>query len=488
MWGAVIGVVFVPIYIRYLGMEAYGLIGISAAIFLIFALSDFGFSAALTREMARGWKDTGDIAAGRSVLETLTRLYIPLAVIFGGIVVIAAPYIAAHWITSKNLPTSVVETSIRLIGVIATLQLVGVFYSAGLLGLQKHVLANLFGMGTATVQVAGTVMLLAWYDADIVGVFWWQAGVTGVNALVLGITVSALVPGRGTVNGFDRATFRRIRRFAFGMSGISLLSIVLTQTDKVVLSRLLNLEDFGYYSLGVLVAMSLRKLFGPLFAAVYPRFTEIVRANDTPALTHAYHLTSQAMSVVVLPASLLIILFSAEVVFVWTGDAQIANRVHLLISLLVTGTALTGLTQTPYALQLAHGWTKLALVTNTISAVVFVPAVYLLGKFYGGEGAALAWLALNLVYAFIQTPIMHKRILPSSLGNWYWRDTLIPGVVAALPIVAMVPLAASAEGNRVALGGVLALGFCMSTVCAVAAARDLQSELRRRLAVWSAGT
>ena len=60
------------------------------------------------------------------------------------------------------------------------------------------------------------------------------------------------------------------------MSGIAVLSVILTQMDKVILSRMLPLETFGYYSLAGAVAMkALGYLVLPVFNSVYPMFYAI---------------------------------------------------------------------------------------------------------------------------------------------------------------------------------------------------------------------
>jgi len=52
-WVALMGLAFIPLYIRYLGMEAYGLIGLFVLIQAWLALLDMGMTPTLNREMAR---------------------------------------------------------------------------------------------------------------------------------------------------------------------------------------------------------------------------------------------------------------------------------------------------------------------------------------------------------------------------------------------------------------------------------------------------
>ena len=56
---------------------------------------------------------------------------------------------------------------------------------------------------------------------------------------------------------FQKQLLKGIWRFTAGMSGISILAVILTQLDKVILSKMLSLEMFGYYTLASMVAMSL---------------------------------------------------------------------------------------------------------------------------------------------------------------------------------------------------------------------------------------
>ena len=52
-WIALMGIAFVPLYIKYLGIEAYGLIGFFILLQNGLSIFDMGMSPTLTREMAR---------------------------------------------------------------------------------------------------------------------------------------------------------------------------------------------------------------------------------------------------------------------------------------------------------------------------------------------------------------------------------------------------------------------------------------------------
>jgi len=162
------------------------------------------------------------------------------------------------------------------------------------------------------------------------------------------------------------------------------------------------------------------------------------------------------MSVALLPIALVLIFFSWEVMLLWTGDPAIAEKSYLLVSLLTVGTALNGLMNVPYALQLAHGWTKLAFYGNCVAIIILGPAVVLLATHFGAVGAAWVWVVLNAGYVLISLRFMHSRLLPGEQGDWYLRDVGLP-LGGGLIAVSLARVAIPAAGSKALLCGSLAL-------------------------------
>ena len=52
-WTSLIGIVFVPVYIHFIGIEAYGLLGVFATFQFLLGLLDMGLSTTLNRELAK---------------------------------------------------------------------------------------------------------------------------------------------------------------------------------------------------------------------------------------------------------------------------------------------------------------------------------------------------------------------------------------------------------------------------------------------------
>lgn len=99
---------------------------------------------------------------------------------------------------------------------------------------------------------------------------------------------------------------------------------------------------------------------------------------------------------------------------------------------LALGTFLNGLMWIPYQMQLAYGWTSLAIKINSVAVSILIPVLFWVVPLYGAMGAAWVWVMLNLGYCIIGIHFMFRRILKEEKWNWYFHDIIVPFSVAGL--------------------------------------------------------
>ncbi len=429
IWRTLMGLIFIPLYIKFMGIESWGIIGIFATLQVIFGLLDIGLSSTLNREMARLSVLPCKEQEMRNLVCTLEVIYWGIAIFVGITAVSLSPFIAHHWIKAGQLSPKTIEQALLIMGFVIALQMPIGFYSGGLMGLQRQVLLNVINISMSSLRGAGAVLILWLISPTIQAFFLWQIVISIINNFLLARFLWRRLPVGEKNAVFQKRLLKGIWRFAAGMSGISILAVILTQLDKIILSKMLSLEMFGYYMLASVVAMSLGRLFTPVFYSIYPRFTQLVSMGDQEGLKQLYHKSCQFMAVLILPVAIVIALFSHEILLIWTQNPVTAERCHLLVSILICGTALNGLLYLPYALQLASGWTRLSFLKNVLAVILFVPLIIYMTAHYGATGAAIAWFVLNLGMFFFEIPIMHRRLLRKEKWRWYWQDVGIPLLV-----------------------------------------------------------
>jgi O-antigen/teichoic acid export membrane protein len=429
-WGLLMSLAFVPVYIRILGIEAYGLIGFFLSLQAFFLILDMGLAATINRELARCTHAGADADGKRDLVRTLEWVYWPTGLLIAvGVLALSGP-IASHWLKPVSLSVNQAAHAITLMGLAAAMQWPFGLYAGGLRGLERQVALNGFNAFFATLRSVGAVGVILYYSPTLAAFLWWQVAVGALQTLASGGLLWRLLPTGTRVAAFRLERLIEQRAFALGMTGIVAVSFLLTQSDRIILSTLLPLTQFGYYTLASTVAFAMSAVVGPFFNALYPRFSGLVAAGDEKKLIELYHQSNQLVAVVVASVASVLSFFSYDVLLLWTHNLKIAQQSSPILSILVVGTALNGLMNLPYALQLAYGWTRLALYQNLVAVLIVVPSMWWLGHRFGGIGAATVWVALNLGYALMGIPLMHQKLLRQEMSAWYWHDVLPPTLTA----------------------------------------------------------
>ena len=475
---ALMGLAFVPLYIKYLGIEAYGLIGLFAVLQAWLSLLDMGMTPTLGREMARFTGGTHSNESIRDLLRSIEIIAGGVAVLIAGGVGLGSNWIATSWLKPGGLPVEAMAQAFAIMGLVTALRFVEGVYRSAIVGLQRQVLFNVVNSVMATLRGLGAVGVLVSISPTIEAFFLWQGAVSIAALAILGATTYASIPKGVRAGRFSLEALRGVWRFAGGMVGITFLALLLTQVDKVLLSKLLTLREFGYYALAGTVAGALSILVGPITQAFYPRFCELHVRGDTVALADSYHKGAQLVSVVAGSAAIVLIFYAETFLRLWTQDAELAGRVAVLLSLLTLGNLLNGLMWIPYQMQLAHGWTRLGVYVNFVAVLFVVPAILWVVPHYGAVGAAWVWVALNAGYGLIAVQFAFKRILPSEKWCWYLEDVFAPLIASAL-CVGMIKYFWPEQERLIAQ--ILALGF--ASVIAVLVSGLVAHHVRQQLQV-----
>lgn len=420
------GLVFVPVYISYLGMESYGLIGIFALLQAWLVLLDMGMTPTLNREMARYLAGAHTIQSIRDLLRTLEVICFASALLIWLVVWQGSGWLAAHWLHVEKLPMEDVVQALSIMALLAALKFVENFYRSALMGLQQQVWLNVAGAGLATLRWAGAVGVLVWVAPSIRMFFIWQVLVSALSVIIYILTMYRHLPSSNQLASFSTVQLKAISRFAGGMMAQSLLVLLLMQVDKVILSRMLTLEMFGYYALAGTVAAALYQLTTPVTQAFFPRFSELVAQEEMAELVKTYHHGAQIVSVMLVPAALMLVFFGENILILWTGNTVLAHNVAPLLALLALGTMFNGLMHIPYMLALAYGWSGFAVRVNAVAVSVLVPAILWVVPRYGAIGAAWIWLLLNGGYLLFSTHFLYQRIIKTEKGQWYRQDLILP--------------------------------------------------------------
>jgi O-antigen/teichoic acid export membrane protein len=439
---AALQIAMLPVYLHYLGPEAYGIMAFHTTLTAFATITTLGIIPTFTREISRLSASIETKNEIRGFARTYEVFYILVVFFFTIFALFYSVDFVALWLNPNSMDFDEIYNTIILIYIQIAAQLIFGFYLGGLQGLDNHVVPNSINSIGTFFKLTGAFIILSAITTDLYFLYVWLIFSTAVLSVLSAIFFYRQLP---TVPGsFQLSHITRTWRYAIGVTGTAIVSIALTQVDKLTLSRLVSLSDFGSYALAAAIAAAPGRPLAPIVKTFFPRMTAQFITNDLAGLVGTFHLGSQLASLVVIPASIVGVFFPKQIIFVLLGNPIDVTQVADLFAILVIGFGGMGLLAMHYHLTLAAGWPQFGFYQNLIAVCFMVPATIVLSIKFGTMGAAAAW-------AFF-----HKRVLRGELRNWYLKDFL-PPLAASIATCALLKFIVPFGFGRIFDAGILAL-------------------------------
>lgn len=429
-----IGILMVPAYIVYMGAEAYGLVGFFTMLQMWFQLLDMGLTPTMARETARFNGSAIDALALRRLLRALEGIFIGIAVLGAAAMMLGSDFITNSWLKVQQLPVEEVQHAIMLMAVIVALRWVSGLYRGAIGGFEHLVWLSGFNIAVATARFLLVIPVFILVGSSPTEFFSYQLLVAVVELVVVVVQTYRLMPKVAAEQRipWQWKPLRGVLKFSLSMAFTSSVWVLVTQTDKLLLSKLLSLTDYAYFTLAVLVASGVMVISGPISGALLPRMTKLNVERDEVGLIRLYRNATQLVGVIAIPTSLVLALFSEQVLWAWTGDANIVQNAAPILELYAMGNGVLALGAFPYYLQFAKGDLKLHLIGNVLFLMLLIPSLILATIHHGVIGAGYAWLGSNIVYFLVWSPIVHKRFIKGLHMKWLLNDIVVILVMSLL--------------------------------------------------------
>lgn len=472
-WTGVLILALTPILLRLLGEEGVGILGLFLSFQAVLVVCDFGLATTLNRELAALNHSANAGGLARGLVRTVEAFPWIGTAICGLSAWVLAPYIVDRWLVTNRESFQELTLSVALMAYAAAVQVPVLVYFGGIMGLQRNVLANSAHAALFTVRFLGAAGAAWMSNGSLVAFFAWHAVFGTVQALVMRTLLLRSLPLPTQSLPFSISTLKRVLRFSKWVALAGVLGAALTQMDKLMLSRLVPLEQLGLYILASTASNAVMLIASPLVATVFPRLAAIGAGSDQTQLASLYHLIAKSIAVLIFPVVFSIAVFSETLLTVWTQDRSVAIATGSTLTILVLGSGLNALVQLPHAALLAASEPRFAAYANLVAVVFMLPAVYFLGSSSGIEGAAVAWLLLNIGYVIFGVPLIHRIALRGEFSRWLFQDTLSPALAAASGIGAVQYLIWLLGPSEELMPVVAGIGFVVAMAATVLTAPEL---------------
>lgn len=455
------GIFTVPLYIRYMGAEAYGLVGVFAMLQAWFSLLDMGLTPTIARESARYQGGALSLLDFRRLARALEGVFAVIALLGCVLFFMLARPIAGQWLNTSQLPLDDIIVALQLMAIIIALRWMCGLYRGVITGAERLVWLSCFNSLIATGRFVLILPVLMFLSASPKAFFAFQLGVALLEIIGLACMAYRLLPAIpvGQRIQWEWAPLKPLLKFSLSIAFTSSVWVLVTQTDKLVLSKILQLADYGYFTVAVLVASAIMTVTGPISSALMPRMTRLQAEGQHDALIAIYRQATQLVAITAIPAALVLIFFAPQVLWAWTGDIVLAQRVAPTLRLYAIGYAFLAVGAFPYYLQYAKGNLRLHLIGNVLLVLLLIPSLIWASSKYGVNGAGWAWLISNAVYFFLWIPYVHQKFIPGVHKKWLVIDILCP-ITPVILISVVILEFMSWSVNRITMTlELIAIGF-----------------------------
>jgi O-antigen/teichoic acid export membrane protein len=419
-WIALLTIAITPLQVHLLGMESYGVIGFIATLQVALGVFDLGLSATLTRELA------GDQSEGRrssiKLVQTVSSIYWALALIFGCVLLVLLSHYADQWFNAKELDVAAMTTGMGVAAVYLALRWPVAFYTGVLSGIQRMDILNIVKVGSVSVRLLGGIaVLLVWPDLESFLI--WLAISALVEVMLYAWACRSYFPVMPRGFKVFKSEILRVWRYTLSMNAIAVLSLILTQTDRLIVSKMLDLELLGHYMLAYTTASVILIVQLGISSAMFPAFAEAYEQHGRQALIQRYQRASQLTLFVIGLLAFPLVFFGESILAVWVG-AETAASTWLILSLLAVGFFISGGTANAFQAALACHAPSLPFRFNLILIAPYLLLLYLAISGFGLLGAGTAWVMLHLVYLGLFVPLVHRSILGIPYLEWLLKVVL----------------------------------------------------------------
>ncbi len=437
---AVVNMLAIPFYLRLMGAEAYGLVGFYFVLQAWILLFDFGVGPAVGRQLSRYRAGALRAEEAVSLLGAAEAFFLIGGLIAGAACFFGTGWVAGHWLGPSRLPAEVVNLALRLAGLQLVVRWLSGLYQTALVGLGRQMATNTVAVVGAIARNLGAVgaLILGSHSPSTFFVVW--ASITLAEAGANRLLLSRAMP-RAPIRW--RPGWKLLSKefgFAAGLAISSAMFTIINQADKLTLSHILPLGEFGVFSLVISICAGITLVVPPMVQSFQPRLTTLLAQAKRTEFVEVYRLAIALSIVLAVGLAGTIAARPDLVVYAWTGNHEIALRLAPTLTLFAVGSGIASLLYPPFLLQYAQGVIRLHVIGSLVFGTVWIPAAIWAAVTFGTLGAGAVWLIGNLMYVLLWAPLVHRRLLTSqerhglSLKTWL-RAALLAGLLATTRLI-----------------------------------------------------
>jgi len=391
-----------PVVIRYLGLQRFGIFSLSWVVLGYFTMFDLGLGRAATKFVAE--------AIGKEEREKISGFLWP-AVIFQSILGLMGAVLLGlitPFLVERifNIPPEYINEAKSVFQLVA-LSIPVVMLSSSFRGLleaeQRFDLINAVNMPIG----------IATFILPLIGVFLGYS-LWGIAFQLLLIKLASLLAWLSICAYrfhlfkhrviFKKETLMRLFSFGGWVTVTALIIPVFVSSERFFIGILSTLSNVTYYAAPYEITSRLWIIPGSLSVILFPAFSLLQGKNAYEHMNVIFRRSTKYFIIFIGLAVVIMAFFAQDILRIWLGS-DFAQKSALVFQILLLSFLMNSLANIPHSLIHGIGRPDIMAKLYILELVTYLPFVFLMVKIWGINGAAIACTARTavdmLVFFFI---------------------------------------------------------------------------------------
>ena len=415
-----------PLAVRYLGAERFGLWATITSSVVLLNLLDLGIAATLTNHIARACASGNRESAARYTANALL-LTTSVAVLAG--LELAAIWPRVNWgalfNVSARVPPGEVSAMVAVAAVLALLGLPASLSARVFAGYQEVHLTNLV-VATGTVAnlaglVAGIALRVSMPVLFVMAMGWVTVGNLAALATTL---LSRKTWLRPQITLLEWPTVRELLGSGSGFFLIQIAGVVVFNSDNLVVGHYLGAAQVTPYNVTWRLVGLTAVMQSLLFPALWPAYAEAYARGDRTWMQSAFRFTMRGTLALNSAFALFLIVAGRPIIRWWIGPAAVPS-LALLVAMAFWA-VLSGCMTVESCLLAAVNRTREQGVLSVIAAAVNLALSVVLVQRVGAVGVVSGTILSYLLVLVVPQTLMVRSALRKGSGSGRLREGRVP--------------------------------------------------------------
>jgi len=422
-----IGLAIVPIIIKFIGVEGYGVWIMIQTLLTYSSVMDMGFSSAMTKYTAEydGYGDHGKIT---QIFNTLFVVYVFLCLILFFIVFMCKGTIVTSLIRPIAIPKETVSFALMISISVFALTMSFSVYPSFLNGIQRMDVTNKIDSISSIIKFVLSIVFL--YPGWGIKGLALSGGISCIITSILYIYATKRVAPYLTFNPFlfNLKTLKEIWGFSVYGAMSNVVAMIHLQLDKLIINYFLGVNSLALYDIAHRLVFFLWGLCGSFVAPVMPAISKIHASHGIEKSKEVFQTIFKYTSLIICPLFLFVAVFANTLIIAWLGNGyENAVSVLRILSLayminILCGPVTSVLTGVgSYKISFYGG------VVASIATALFCP---ILSAKFGIAGCAIGILSAFILADTFLFICLHRLFNTFSISRMLYHSLTFPVVIS----------------------------------------------------------